>query len=272
MIRLGLGSYACAWAIGVPGYEPPETPMDAFGLVRFASELGLKLVQIADNLPLDALNEAQRQRLRGEAERHNVAIEVGTRGIQTEHLRPYIDIARYFSSPILRVVVDAARHHPSPDEVVTLVRAVLPKLEKAGICLAIENHDRFKARTLAHILQALDHPNVGICLDTVNSFGALEGPEVVVDTLGPYVVNLHFKEFVIRRLAHNMGFEVTGMPAGQGMLDARWLLDKLCGFGREFNAILENWPAPEATMQATIAKEADWTRQGVAYLRTIIQD
>jgi 3-oxoisoapionate decarboxylase len=272
MTRLGLGSYACAWAIGVPGYEPPQTPMDAFGLVRFAAELGLKLVQIADNLPLDALSEAQRQRLRDEAADHSVAVEVGTRGIQTDHLRRYIDIARYFSSPILRVVVDSAQHHPSPDEVVTLVRAVLPELEGGGIRLAIENHDRFKARTLAYILDTLNHPNVGICLDTVNSFGALEGPEVVVDTLGPYVVNLHFKEFVVRRLGHNMGFEVTGMPAGQGMLDAVWLLDKLGGFGHDFNAILENWPAPEATMQTTIAKEADWTRQGVAYLRTIIQD
>src|SRR5215213_2972456 len=108
MTRLGLGSYACAWAIGVAGYEAPETPMDAFGLVRFAAELGLKLVQIADNLPLEALSEAQRQRLRDEAERHNVAVEVGTRGIQTELLRRYIDMAGYFSSPILRVVVDSA--------------------------------------------------------------------------------------------------------------------------------------------------------------------
>jgi sugar phosphate isomerase/epimerase len=170
------------------------------------------------------------------------------------------------------VVVDTKDHHPSPEEVVGLVRAVLPELEAAGIALAIENHDRFKARTFAEIIEAIHSPFAGICLDTVNSFGALEGPEVVVSALAPYVVNLHVKEFIIRRASHSMGFSITGMPAGQGMLDMPWLLDQLNRFGRSYNAIIEQWPAPEAAMEATIAKELDWVRQSVAYLRTVIPD
>ena len=189
-----------------------------------------------------------------------------------EHLRQYIDIAQEFESPILRVVVDTATHHPTPDEIIALIRSALPELTRAGITLAIENHDRFKVATLAGILETIDHPNVGICLDTVNSFGALEGPDLVVATLGPYVANLHVKEFIVRRLRHNMGFEVTGVPAGQGMLDIVWLLETLHGFGREFNAIIELWPEPEATMSATIAKENDWVRQSAVYLRTLIKD
>jgi 3-oxoisoapionate decarboxylase len=244
--------------------------MDAFGLLRFADELGLRLAQIGDNLPLHALSDERRSALRDDAARRGIAIEVGTRGIQTEPLRQYVEIARFFQSPILRVVVDTAAYHPTPDEVVAIVRAVLPDLERAGITLAIENHDRFKARTLAVIIETINHPNVGICLDTVNSFGSLEGPEAVLATLGRYVVNLHVKEFIIRRLGHNMGFEITGLPAGQGMLDMPWLLKTLNG--RSFNAIIELWPAPEATMQATVAKERDWVRQSVAYLRTLIED
>lgn len=272
MTRLGLGTYAVAWAIGVPGYEQPEKPMDAFEFVRFADELGLKLVQIADNLPLDTLNETERQRLRDDADARGIAVEVGTRGISTDHLRHYLGIARFFRSPILRVVVDTKTHHPSPEDVVSLVRAVLPELESAGITLAIENHDRFKARTLAGIIEAINSPNVGVCLDTVNSFGSLEGPEVVLATLGRHVVNLHVKEFIVRRLGHNMGFEVTGMPAGQGMLDVPWLLKTLDEYGRTYNAIIELWPAPEATMQATVDKELAWVRQSVTYLRTIIPE
>jgi 3-oxoisoapionate decarboxylase len=272
MTRLGLGSYACAWAIGVPGYEPPEAPMDAFGLLRFADELGLKLIQIADNLPLHEVSEAKRYALRDEARHRGISIEVGTRGILPDVLHPYIEIARFFESPILRVVVDTKDHHPSPEEVVSLVRAALPALEAAGITLAIENHDRFKARTLAKIVAELHHPNVGICLDTVNSFGSLEGPEAVLDAVGRYVVNLHVKEFTIRRVPHNMGFIVTGMPAGQGMLDVPWLLQTLKNCGRSFNAIIELWPSPEATMRETVAKELDWARQSAAYLRTLIQE
>ncbi len=270
MTTLGLGSYGVAWNIGVPGYEPPATPLDAFGLLRLADDLGLRLVQYADNLPLDALSVDQQARLRDEARAHQIAIEVGTRGIQTDHLHRWIELATYFGSPILRVVVDTKTHHPDPAEVVTLVRAALPALTAAGITLAIENHDRFKAQTLAGIIETIDDPHVGICLDTVNSFGALEGPDLVVAALGRHVVNLHVKEFIVRRLPHNMGFEVTGCPAGQGMLDLPWLLNAL--HGRTFNAVIETWLAPDASMQITTATELDWVRQSVTYLRTLIPD
>lgn len=60
---------------------------------------------------------------------------------------------------------------------------------------------------------------VGICLDTVNSLGAAEGIGVVVETLGPSVVNLHLKDFVVLRAAHMMGFSIEGRPAGRGQLD-----------------------------------------------------
>jgi sugar phosphate isomerase/epimerase len=272
MTILGLGTYGVGWGIGVPGHEQPAHPMTAFEFMQLAADLGLRLVQYADNLPLHALSDSEQAALRRQAESAGIRFEVGTRGIASEWLRSYIALARDFGSPLLRVVVDTKDHHPSPEEVVELVRAVLPELETARVTLAIENHDRFKARTFAEIIEAIHSPFAGICLDTVNSFGALEGPEVVVTTLAPYVVNLHVKEFIVRRASHSMGFSITGMPAGQGMLDMPWLLGQLNRFGRTYNAIVEQWPAPEATMEATIAKELDWMRQSVAYLRTVIPD
>lgn len=271
-MQLGLGTFGVAWAIGVPGFEQPAQPMDALALIRFANELGLRLVQIADNLPLHSLSKSQRCALRDEAQARKIAVEVGTRGIQTEHLRQYIMLAQFFGSPILRVVVDSKEHHPAPDEVVGLVRAVLPELEAANLTLAIENHDRFKVRTLAAILQALSSPHVGVCLDTVNSFGSLEGSEVVVNTLGPYVVNLHAKEFIVKRASHMMGFEITGRPAGQGMMNVPWLLDTLHGFGRSFNSIIETWLPMQVTIEETLLVEARWVRESVAYLRQYIKD
>ena len=122
---------------------------------------------------------------------------------------------------------------------VTTIEGLLPEFERAGVVLAIENHDRFKARTLAGMLERLGSEHVGICLDTVNSFGALEGPEVVVDVLGPWTVNLHVKDFAIFRAGHLMGFTVEGRPAGQGRLDVPWLLQKLHELGRDPNAIID---------------------------------
>jgi sugar phosphate isomerase/epimerase len=269
--RLGIGSYAFAWAIGVPRQVPP-VPMDTIAFLNTAAQLDVHLVQIADNLPLDHLSAAQLSAVQAEAERLHIAIEVGTRGIAPDHLRRYLQLAQQFQSPILRVVVDTADYHPDPPEIIATLRAVLPAFEAAGIILALENHDRFKARTFAHIMDQLDSPAVGICLDTVNSFGALEGPDIVIETLGPYVVNLHVKDFAIRRVESNMGFILEGTPAGQGELDVPRLLAQLGPSGRDFNAILELWPPPERSVAATMAKEADWAAASIAYLRQHIKD
>jgi sugar phosphate isomerase/epimerase len=86
------------------------------------------------------------------------------------------------------------------------------------------------------------------------------------------VVNLHVKEFVVRRASHNMGFTVEGAPAGQGMLDVPWLLGRLRELGKDPNAILEQWTPPEADLAATIAKEDAWAVESIAYLRRLIPD
>ena len=272
MTKLGIGTYAFAWAIGVRHYDPPDSPMDYIGFIDRAAELGVSVAQIADNLPLDKLTIEQQTQLLQHADDKGIAIEVGARGIQLDYLRTYLDIAHRLRSPFLRVVVDSANHHPDPPEIIDIISKVKPKLEDYGIVLAIENHDRFRADELVSILQHFDDGTVGVCLDTVNSFGSLEGPEVVVEKLGPYVVNLHVKDFWIRRIDHNMGFILTGTPAGEGMLDMPWLLARLQNFGREFNAILEQWPSPEQTMQETIAKEGAWAKSGIKNLRKYIKD
>lgn len=271
MTRLGISTYACAWAIGVRGYEPPQR-MDVLAFLQYAARLDVKVVQIADNLPLDQLPASQLEAAAAESERLKLAVEVGTRGIAPDRLYRYLQIAQRFGSPIVRTLIDTAAHHPGPNEIVATLKAVLPDYQASGVRLAIENHDRFEAQTLAGIVDRINHPALGICLDTANSFGSLERPEVVVEVLGPYVVNLHVKDFIIRRLDHNMGFMLSGTAAGQGMLNIPWLLEKLHGFGCEFNAVLELWPLPESDIEATVAKEVRWSAESVAYLRQYIKD
>jgi len=278
-MRLGISSYTYAWAIGVPEH-PPARPLTATGLLDRAAGLGVHLVQVADNLPLDRLSAPQLEAFEQHATDLRVSLEVGTRGIHPDHLRTYLRLAERLRSPILRVVVDTADHHPAEDEVVETIQGLLPEFERAGVCLAIENHDRFPAKTLARIIQRMDSPYVGICLDTVNSFGAVEGPAVVVEVLGPWVVNLHVKDFVVQRASHKMGFTVEGRPAGRGQLNVPWLLQALRdqiqgrrGFTSvrvEPNAILELWTPPEQALADTMAKEEAWAAASIAYLRQFV--
>lgn len=268
-MKLGISSYTYTWAIEVPGY-PITDPLSAVGLLDKAAALDVDVVQIADNLPLGSMSDDQQNVLVEAAAVHGIQVEVGTRGIQPAQLITYLKLAQRFGSPILRVVIDTDEHHPSVSEAIELLYASLPNFAETGITLAIENHDRFSVRDFTLILETIDNPYLGICLDTVNSFGALEGPEVVVEALGPWTVNLHVKDFNIRRADHKMGFVIEGTPAGQGRLDFPWLLEKLRPYGRDFNSILELWTPPDSDIPATIAREDRWAKDSINYLRGFI--
>lgn len=270
-MRLGISSFTYSWAIGVPGHLP-QRPLGVMGLLNKALDLGVRLIQVADNLPLDRVSLGELDAFQACAVQRSINIEVGTRGIAPDHLLRYLELAQRFDSPIVRVVIDTPDHHPDAEEIVATLRKVVPKFERAGVCLAIENHDRFKARELADIVNRIESRYVGICLDTVNSFGAQEGPEAVLRVLGPLTINLHIKDFAVIRTRHNMGFTIEGRPAGQGQLDIPWLLQELKRMGRDVNAILELWTPPQERLEDTIALEDAWARSSIAYLRSFIAD
>ncbi len=270
-MKLGLSTCAFTWSIGWGG-KIVKAPMDAFAFVRKAAGIGARVVQIADNLPLHSLSPRDRAQLHALADSLGVQIEVGTRGLFEGTVETYLEIAQEFHSPVLRIVTDMGEFKPAPHEVVEIVKKFRGKLEKAEITLAIENHDRFTSPVLASIIRSIGSPMVGICLDTVNSFGALEGPALVIDTLGPLAVNLHLKDFTITRVWHSMGFTIEGAAAGEGQLDIPYLLGRLKEFGRDPNAIIESWVTPEAETEDTVRKEQEWAERGFKRLRALIPD
>lgn len=268
-IAFGISSYSFPWAIGVPGYPPP-TPMTAEQLVREAQRLGASRLQLADNLPVHQLADDAWKNLLRVVQEAKVQLELGLRGLRPDRLRTYLALAQQCGSPFVRVVIDAPDYEPRHDEIVRLIREVLPAYRAAGVRLAIENHDRFRAYELVDIITATDPDYVGICLDTANSLGADEGIWEVARTLAPYTLNLHVKDYRIQRLDHQMGFTVRGTPAGSGQTPVGWLLETLRPHGRCQSATLEVWSPPLATIEATIAQEQTWVAQGSTYLLDIL--
>jgi sugar phosphate isomerase/epimerase len=246
--------------------------MTAERLLDKAAEREVRVVQFADNLPLDRLSGPERSALRRCAEALQLDIELGTRGIVPEHLIDYLRLAQEFGSPLVRIVTDTDEYHPSPDDVVVALRGVMPAFERAGVTLAIENHDRFRGAILAEILNRVDSPRVGICLDTANSIGCLENLESLLSAVGDRVVNVHLKDYQIARLPHLKGFMVEGRPAGRGQLDIPWLLAELRTRARDPNAIVELWPPPEPSIAESVAKEENWATESIHYLRQWITE
>lgn len=263
-IRLGISSYTYSWAVGMPGHKP-ACPLDENGLLDKAHELGVTLLQIGDNLPLHTFDPARLDRLARRAAHEGIVLQVGARRLTLERAAEYIAIARRLGAKLIRFVIDDADHHPEPAAVTSVLREVAPLLR--GLTLGIENHDRFPAATLRSMIETADSEHIGVCLDTANSLGAGEGIEAVAAVLAPVTVNLHVKDFWIERVPHLMGFTVSGRPAGAGMLNLPALLEQLAPHGRCQTAVLETWPPPEATLDATLAKEDAWAAQSIKYLK-----
>ena len=266
-MKLGISSYTYTWAVGFPGNQPMK-PMNIYQLIEKADELGVSLLQVADNLPLDEFSSSELFNIREFAKRSNVQIEVGASKMTLDNFKKYIELAVFFDSPILRFVIDGGSFRPCLDEVHKIIRYSLPLLDKNNIVLAIENHDRFKAIEFVEMMEKADSDKIGICLDSVNSLGAGEGLETVIEKLARFTVNLHVKEFAIRRMSHQMGFIVEGCPLGKGILPIEDLIGKVSQSCH--SVILEQWTPCEETLEKTIEKENRWAKLSINHLKNIL--
>ena len=231
--RFGVGSYTWPWAAR-------EKTLTAQAVADHALTAGLDTIQLCDNIPLTGLQPSDFPQ--------GLTIELGTRGLVT--VPETLELAQKLNSPLLRLVIDTHEHEPEPGEIIETVSGFLPQLIAQSCTLAIENHDRLSARTLAEIITAINSPFVGICLDTANSIGAGEGLETVLHHLAKHTVCLHLKDIQMRRVSHLMGFDVFGCEPGTGIVDFKATYSAMTN--RCQSVILEQWP-PEPSVEAAWA-------------------
>ena len=158
-MKLGISSYTFGWAVGVPGHEPAH-PLDECGLLDKARELGVKLLQIGDNLPLHTFDVARLNRLALRASNENVQLEIGARRLTVERVAEYAAIARGLDAKLIRFVIDDADYHPKPDTVTGILRELASLLD--GLTLGLENHDRFTASTLRSTIELAGDNRIGV--------------------------------------------------------------------------------------------------------------
>lgn len=269
-MQLGVSSFAFGWNVGFNEYRPLQ-PFTEWDLVDYARRQSLRVIQFGDNLPVALFDVPRLEALRVYADQHPspIEIEIGGRGLTPENIERHIEVAQRLRSSFIRFVVDRKDYEPSPDEVVAILLEANSALASRGITLGIENHDRFSARTLRDIVERVGSPSVGICLDTVNSLGAGEGIDYVLNELGALTVNLHIKDFDILRVPYAMGFHVEGRPAGGGRLDLQKLLATIASYGRCHSAVLETWVPPQTVFADTLALERVWVDQSIDHLKSL---
>jgi sugar phosphate isomerase/epimerase len=218
-MRIGLDSYSFRYAAGIWGWQGGGRllPQD---YLRIAGELGLAGVHFADLRHFESLDAPYLASLRGEAEAAGLYLELGTGGTDPDHLGEALRAAATLGSPVLRTFAGAFRWHSEmrAAEVVAHavqdLREVVPEAERLGVRIAIENHLDLLTKELLDLLRAVDSDYLGVCLDTGNAFGLLEGPLAAAEALAPYTFTTHLKEF--RVTLRREGLVLRGAPLGQG--------------------------------------------------------
>ncbi|MCL2462555.1 MAG: sugar phosphate isomerase/epimerase [Defluviitaleaceae bacterium] len=278
--HIGISSWAYPWAVGVAGYEQPSRPMDAFGLLEKARELGAGVLQIEDNLPLHALGPNELDTLAAAARGCDITLEAGTKGLSPDNLLRYLDIALRIGARLVRTLPHDGSDRPGLEEAAARLMKVMPEYESNGVTLAVENHDFYPSKWLAELMERVNGPAIcplraapaarpcilGVCLDPVNNFGQGESERDVFANLARFTVNFHCKDYMIARKPSMLGFDVEGAPLGSGRLDLKAAKTTL---RPGISWVIESWTPWRENIRKTIQLEDEWARAGVGALRGV---
>lgn len=264
---LGIGSYAFRWAGGIGDHIPPE-PITPIEILDRAAELGIGLVQFADNIPLHQQTSDAITVLAQRASALGITIELGMTGCDPALVGAYLHLARTLGANLLRIAPSAEESARGDKDVAALFRAILPAARAADVTLAVENHFHLPSPRLVTIIEDVADANLGVCLDVANSIACEEWPAETIALLAPYAVNLHLKDFRIALDRHGVGCTIVGVPLGQGLTDIDSVYDVLARHGRTgINTILEHWLPWQGSLVPTLEQEMTWLEQSVAAAR-----
>ena len=216
------GGYKLAW----------EPVWDIFGLMDEAGKLGLDGLHItaADLGSTDAarLREVRRAaEERGLYLEYNFSLDASSYDDRlTNTMEEGIAIAEQIGSDIGKISMDIHRPHPvcgsafHPQVIPQLERiarkaeAAAPVARNAGVRLCLENHTEAFSDEVIWVIQRVDHPFVGACVDTNNSLMVGEDPLTAVRKLAPLAFTNHFSDHAI--VFDQYGCRITGVATGTG--------------------------------------------------------
>lgn len=220
------GGYGVSW---------PRT-MDIFTLMDEAVSLGLDGLHITA-ADCESTEESCLKKIRCAAKERGLYLEYNFSLDEkwdprlTNTLEEGIAIAQKLGADIGKVSMDlkrprplcASRHHPEVmrqlESLVQRLYVAAPIAEEAGVKLALENHtDSFSSEVL-WLIDQVNHPFVGACIDTANALAVAEDPMFAIEVLAPRSFTNHFDDHRIE--IEPYGFRYTGVALGDGDIDLK---------------------------------------------------
>ena len=127
-MAIGLSTYAFFWRSSTR----VDAPLSLHDMLKQTNELGCKAFQICDYPGVESLTPAELADLRDTAADLDIELELGTRGVQPEHLHRYLDICSQLGAKTLRSMLNTATHKPTSGEAVAMLKEAMPAFESRG--------------------------------------------------------------------------------------------------------------------------------------------
>ena len=101
----------------------------------------------------------------------------------------------------------------------------MPVFEKTDLQFALENHADTFADEVLWLIDKLDHPRIGACVDTMNPLYVIANPEEEIAKMLPKSISVHFSDDAI--VCDAMGLHDVGAALGQGCMDLHRILNDI---------------------------------------------
>ena len=211
-MTIGLSTYAFFWQ----WHDTATSPLSLTDMIVKTAEWDVKLFQICDYPAIDSYDDAALSKLRQHAESCAVTLELGTRGVTPSHAVSLRTSPSLLGARLVRSMVNTAITGLRRRKRCGCWDRARPRIEQAGVTLALETYEQVPVRDLVGIVDAVDSPTVGICLDPANCVAALELPRDTIELTAPRVANVHVKDFAFTRQAGWVGFSLSAPRSATG--------------------------------------------------------
>ncbi|MGD9180443.1 MAG: TIM barrel protein [Desulfobacterales bacterium] len=266
---------------------PWPRQMSTFELFDQSLRWGLDGLHLDDGV-LENLEESYLKEVRAAAEEkglyleYNFSMDLGGQGIGIQHdLAEAITTAQALGADIVKISMDLVRPHPvaasrfHPDvmaqikSVASRLRQMVPAAEAAAVKIAVENHCDTFSEEILWLLDQVDHPRVGACIDTVNALMVMEDPMAAIENLAPRAFTNHFRDDRIEFQRH--GFKLTGTAVGDGDIDVKraYEIIKTKSSMNRINIETE-MEIPLDDMETALRMERETVERSIKYCREIL--
>jgi 3-oxoisoapionate decarboxylase len=215
-------------AAGTPLANPH--PLDAKGFLNLTIENRLSVVEVSTSFVSAQCDVNELRAFRDAAGNGGLqTVIAGPMVLDTDAVAADIALCKELGATVLRCTMSKllcgdraplGGFEGWKEHVAAVVAAIgknLRAAEKAGITLAIENHQDADSDTLEGICRTFNSASVGVTLDAGNPLAVGEDPLEFAGRLLPYIADVHLKDY--RMITTAEGYRLVHCAIGDGVVD-----------------------------------------------------